>query len=473
MLVSDQFDIARDESDDWFDAILDADTELFVDPFLVFKETAPHWIEAHRTIVGHFDRCFRLIAEGNRNPQSTSYRKAVDLLRFAEPKECCLGYTARGTAGAGSGAGHAKLIAEAMCEAITRGLTHLQHFEELGILNEGFGPDRISDIACNILKPRLIAYTQAVAARRAIPLEYHDIYPTGFDDTRVRWVGGCEPLPTNPYTGGPLLLVPERFLRRLPVLNATDWWRDFEAEKLREDVNYDVMRNVNKAAIVAIARSNPEHVRRWIADKGGHSATSYDVAKDPSGVYRWDPDASRFAKAHPIILPAPQTPEDFFKVIELVIEQFRLFVEDEGGWELLWKDGTSEKNERAVQLLFRGIAKHYCHANGVVLDREVNLGCGPVDFKFSNGYSRRALLEVKKLHNTKFWSGVRSQLPAYLKSDECKDGWFLVVQYKDDKASAKKLDVLPTHIADAGRARNMKPRYAVVDAQPKASASML
>ena len=38
MLASAHFNIKRIGTDDWFDPILDADTELFVDPFLVFKD---------------------------------------------------------------------------------------------------------------------------------------------------------------------------------------------------------------------------------------------------------------------------------------------------------------------------------------------------------------------------------------------------------------------------------------------------
>ena len=38
MLATEYFGISRGEEDDWFDTILDVDTELFVDPFLIFKE---------------------------------------------------------------------------------------------------------------------------------------------------------------------------------------------------------------------------------------------------------------------------------------------------------------------------------------------------------------------------------------------------------------------------------------------------
>ena len=102
MLASSHFRINRTDADDWFDTILDVDTELFVDPFAIFKETADLWADAHDQLIEHFNRAFILIAEGNRNPQSLAYKKALALLEFKEPQELCLGYTAKGTRGSGS-----------------------------------------------------------------------------------------------------------------------------------------------------------------------------------------------------------------------------------------------------------------------------------------------------------------------------------------------------------------------------------
>jgi hypothetical protein len=160
---SEHFAITRTSADDWFDPILVADTKLFVDPFLIFQDDHPSWSGAHDRLIDHFNICFKLIAEGNRNPGSVPYRKAIALLHFPEPREFCLGYTEQGTRGSGSGLGYARLIAAAMEDAIARGLQDLRHFEELGVLNEGIGPDRISDLTCNVLRGDLMKYTKEVA----------------------------------------------------------------------------------------------------------------------------------------------------------------------------------------------------------------------------------------------------------------------------------------------------------------------
>ena len=85
------------------------------------------------------------------------------LLSFPEPSELCLGYTESGTAGTGSGAQNAGLIVGSIVTAIAAGLNRPEHIEEIGILNEGLGADRISDAACNVLKSLIIEYTREVA----------------------------------------------------------------------------------------------------------------------------------------------------------------------------------------------------------------------------------------------------------------------------------------------------------------------
>jgi hypothetical protein len=471
MLASSYFKIGRTAKDDWFDAILNADTELFVDPFLVFREKRGFWRTAHDEIIQHFDVAFRLIAEGALNPQTLSYQKALHLLTFREPKELGLGYTAKGTAGAGGGRGYALGIATAIGNAIRRGLEHPRHFEELGILNEGIGADRISDITCTILKRRLIQYTQDVAGRHQIPLQDHTLFASGFDDERLRWTMEPVQLPTNPSTKGPFLFVPERFLRDLPVLNAEDWWESYENQMLREDVNYRVLRNVDKKTIIATAREHPESVRAWTIAREAQSASPYDFGRDPKGVWQWDQAADSFVQANPLVIAPPESFEDFLRIIGSIIRQYKLFIEEQGGWYLLWNKPGDDKPEHAPQLLFRGIAQQYCRANNISLDAEVNLGRGPVDFKFSNGYSKRAHLEIKKLHNGKFWNGIEAQLPSYMASDEVEYGAFLAIRYRDGKAAQARARELPERVKAVAEDKHLNLSYSIIDARPKESAS--
>lgn len=473
MLFSKYYNIRRKAEDDWFDPILGTDTRLFVDPFLVFRDPEPRWSVSHRRIVLHFERAFRLIAQGNRDPKSLAYRKALGLLLFKEPKELGLGYTAEGVSGLGSGERFAQAIAVAIAKAISRGLASPRHFEELGILNEGIGRDRISDITCTVLKPELIEYTQLVARRHKIAVEDHRVYGSAFDEARQRFDHQVVRLPTNPETSGPILLVPSRFLRELPTLNADDWWNDFEDSRLRDDVNYQIMGNVSKKTIIAEARAHPEAVRSWTEQKERRAVRPYDLEEDPEGVWIWEQEAAKYTESNPLKLRPPSSVNEFYELVDVVCEQFKHFVEEEGGWKLLWDSGGKAKPESASQLLFFGIAKHYCHSNDIEISREVDLGRGPVDFKFSNGRSYRALLEVKKLDNGKYWNGLEEQLRSYMRSDKVRDGWLLTVQQSDSKLMQKRLRDLTGRVRALQLSTGLRVRSPVIDALPKKSASNL
>jgi len=472
MYFSDCFSIKKTEEDDWFDVILDNDTKLFVDPFLIFQDSSTAWQNAHDILIKYFDICFQLIASSGMKKASPAYRKAIDLLQFPEPREFCLGYTEFGIDGSGSGPGYAVLIADAMEDAIRRGVKHLAHFEELGILNEGIGPDRISDLTCNVLRPQFIEYTQRVASKSKLPTQQVKIRHAEFSQAYRRWNPKSVSLPINPINNSSILLVPQRFLRELPTLNAGDWWNNYEAEQLRNDMNYEVMGKVGKRKIVSIARRNPSSVHAWTKEAEAISSVPYDFRSDPKGVWIWKKEGQRFAASSPITIVPPDSQTKFVDVIRLIIHQFKHFVEEQGGWKLLWNDTAGkDKNEEAAQLLFRGITSSYCSANDIVIDREVNLGRGPVDFKFSNGYHNRALLEIKKLHNGKFWQGLQTQLPSYLESDECDLGWFMIIKYREEGSSQEWEKRIPGIINTIQQQQQCIIYAVTINAAPKKSAS--
>jgi len=472
MLFSDAFAVAETIDDEWFDPILETDTKLFVDPFLIFQEEEGFWADAHDVLMSRFNQAFTLIAKGYGNRKSLDYLKALALLRFPEPREFCLGFTAVGTRGAGGSVTYAAAIADAMEQAITRGLKDLKHFEELGVLNEGIGRDRISDLTCTFLKSHFITYTQSVCRRHGIHVAPQKVYAASFDSSGLQWRIANVLAPVNPATKGPLLLTPSRFLKELPTINANDWFDWYQSEQIRLNLNYKVMHGVDKKTIVAIARGRPQFVQQYAVVQESEPPRPYNVIEDPAGVYVWHEAAKEFVERNPKSIPPANKELEFFDVIETLIDQFQLYVEEQGGWKLLWNDSKEPKHEEAAQLLFKGIAAGHCRANNIVMDREVELGRGPVDFKFSSGYHRRALMEVKRLQSSKFWQSLGAQLPSYLRSDDCKHGWFLVIRYDDGRASTEWLAKLGKTVSQAGRANSVRLRYRLIDARPKDSASM-
>ncbi len=406
------FGVVRNAEDDWFDAHLTVDTKLFLDPLLLSLEAEGEWSGAHEELIAHFAHCFQLVARAT-GPTSVSAKAARRLLTFPEPAEFGLGYTAAGTRGSGSGGQYAATIADGIAASIAAGLDHPEHIEEVGILNVGIGADRISDAVLNVLKHRFVRYTQAVAERHSIPMEPHRLRNASCHLDVGRWLDSDVLLPTNPRTGGPVLLCPARFLARLPELNAQNWFYDHQNEDLRQQVNIQVGQRVRKEDIVALARLHPDRVRQWANEQTTRpDLFGYDFGSDPAGVVQWDGPPAEFAAGNPITeLTAVENVADLRRLVELMLSRFKHFIEQQRGWSLLW-DGGDEKPEEAAQLLFLGMAQNYLRHFEVELDREVELGRGPVDFKLSRGTSARMVIEIKKAHNGKFWNGLDHQLPS-------------------------------------------------------------
>lgn len=348
MRFSEAFDITRDEGDDWFDPHLTIDTPLFIDPVQLL-DYGPAWEHAHAELVQHFVRCYALVGKST-TKNSNSAQIARRLLAFPEPWEFGLGYTEGSTSGSGSGHGFATSIMDGIVVAIAAGLDDLEHIEEIGILNERFGADRISDATCNVLKARFVVYTQHVAKRHNIALGKHKLRHVRRDLERDRWIDAEVEVPTNPETDKPMLLVPERFLNDLPALNADAWFDSSMNDDVRADLNLKIGQHASKKTIVATARKRPERVREWARQQSSRpDLFGYNFQDDPKGVVKFDGPPVAFALAHPLVgLPKPKNEEELSELVAHILDRFKHFVEQQGGWEMLWNSNGSEKPESAA-----------------------------------------------------------------------------------------------------------------------------
>lgn len=435
MLFSEVFNITRGNGDDWFDPILDSDTRLFIDPFLLYETQNPAFAHAHDKITDFFNRAFILAAESTPpSIKNIKYRILQKMMMFPEVKEICLGYASKSTDGAGSGPGFSKDIVGAIYESIKMGIESTSHFEDLGLFGEGIGSDRISDAAANIIKKELIKYTENICRKHRVPMKPFLIRNADFNGKTGRWLDKYVFLPQNPfYNNRAIILVPMSFLNDVYTLDAEEFldfcWYN-KNEEIRDEFSFDIKANINKADIIAIAKKR----RDWVLEYEGlvekNKPRPYDLNLDPKGLYSWYTVTQEFVSANPVQWSSENS-HDFGKFLSKMICQFVDFIENNSGYKLLWNDNKSPKSEEASQLLFTGIIKHYCRANDIDLSREVNLGRGPVDFKFSQGYQNRALLEVKLARNGKFWHGLDKQLVKYLKVEDISLGFFVVICYND------------------------------------------
>jgi hypothetical protein len=255
-----------------------------------------------------------------------------------------------------------------------------------------------------------------------------------FDIKHRKWLPNRLDLPLNPYNGKPILLVPDYYLDTLPTLTPDEFWNycyDNRNELLRAEFGQDISRNVNKSEIIELAKGHPELLRKYVHYQERHRPTAYNIRRDEKGLVRWYEASKQYVAKKPLAIHV-DSDNDFPQVIKSFVDEYCHFIEENNGWKLLWNDNDTSKSEEATQLLFLGIVKHYCHANDIDIARETNIGRGPVDFKVSHGYQYRALLELKLARNTKFWNGLRKQLPTYMHAEEAKTGYFIVVLFTEE-----------------------------------------
>jgi len=476
MKFSEAFSITKDANDDWFDPILNFDTRLFIDPFLIFKHGDNLFSKAHEKIITFFNEALKIVAETNGNKDVISYKKARLILIFPEVSELYLGYSFGDNKGAGSSYKFSELMIEAIWIAIQKGIKNIQHFEELEILNEGIGADRISDMTANILKEELIKYTNIICKKYNIPMAEIQVKNSSFDSTHLRWLNEKVYLPLNPKDKTPIILVPQKFLNKLPEIISSDFGDyliSFENERLRNDFNYNIAKKMDKKTIVEIARKAPDIVEKYIKRKEELSdPKAYDFFNDPENHRKWHDIGKIYTENNPITLTLPNDNQDFFNIIASIINSFKSFIEVKGGNELLVNDDGSQKKESASQRTFAGIAIPYCQQNNIDITKEANMGRGPVDFKFSNGYNKRMLIEVKKASTISgLFRKIEKQLPEYMKSEDVKNGIYLIIRYsKRDDERIKEIEKIIHRLNEED---GLNIGYHIINAEKLPSASKL
>ena len=118
--------------------------------------------------------------------------------------------------------------------------------------------------------------------------------------------------------------------------------------------------------------------------------------------------------------------EDLIKLVKSINEIFKDFVENKGINKTFHLRGKPLE-EFHVQSAYFIIAELKCRDVDVDLSRESNNGRGPVDFKMSKGHEAKVVVEVKLTSNSRIKNGLRKQLPEYMKAENAKHGFYLVV----------------------------------------------
>ncbi|WP_030443102.1 hypothetical protein [Actinoplanes subtropicus] len=470
------YNIVRTPADDWYDPLLEADTPLCLDPFTVWADADDLWFGAHDHVLDFFEMVFALVRESGGDPGTLAWRKAQALMLFPEPAEFCLGVAT----GSPNGNGAGKILQEGMLDgvktAVGLGFDNVPHMEMLGLFQGGMGFDRISDAVCNIAKSYFITYTQQVAVRHDLPMETFRVRNASWDRENAMWRDGQVELPANPCLArrAPVLLVPQRFLRDMPVVTANGFWKfawNNHSAELRTHFNYDIARNVDRREKAKLARQNPAIVAEYLTALEREEHPPYDIAKDPKLATSWWEKGGAIAATATTSF-VPEDPSQFPEFVGTVIDVFKRGVEREGEWQQLWH-GNFPYAEPKVQRVFRSCVKHYCKANDVAVAGEANAGRGPVDFEFAQGWMARCVVELKLIANGRFWDGILAQTPEYALAADVNVAYFVAIGFTDAELSDGLIAKVDKAARIASQRHNVEVRAVIVDARQRPSASKL
>lgn len=474
--------IARAKGSDWFDLDVNTDTPLYVDPFLIYRETSGRWAKAHKKVVAFFELAVTYLNLANGATASMHWSKAERLFNFPEPKEFALGLSMGHPEGSGVGPDTASLMVQALDRYRHRARTPEQIMGIFQVVVPGMGVDRISDMICNILKEDFIRYTKKVCEKHGAPTQEVLVRHAAWDQLGVWHDLPCE-LPASPVFSGGLLLVPKRLLKEIPRVTPDGFWHWSEInrnEELRFQFNYDLSQNLTGAEKTRRARElaerDPDMLLEYIDSSiGSANLESYNVDDDPELLVGWNDAGDKFARQMAPVAP-PQGQADFERWLTDLAHSFKYEVENSDLWRVVWNDPVNGKyikhrQEKIVQAVARVAWVQQCKAANVDMSREADVGRGPVDFKFSRGWDLRGLLEVKHISNSAFFHGVTEQLPVYLRAEQIRFGIYLCIGYSDRDFDEDRIERVHDHCRVLASAQGVNVTPIFVDARPKPPAS--
>lgn len=458
-----------------FDPTLDLDSPLFIDPFLLHYSKHDEFKNcASEAYVGRFTQICNLLSVSKKE-KDKAWRSALELFRTGEVRGLggtCLGYSKSSTRGRGIGPKLAVRCLDWAKEVVDLGVKDPELFSSLSLFEDGIGADRISDMVASVTAECILAFNARII--NEIKSEQRSDLPTS--KTRV---AGCDcELIINPFSGDPLLLLPNDVLKHLPIMDSAFDLKDIAESnsEIRGRVNqhigeiFKVRTKQDKDAIKHRAMENAGAFQALLDLLKLLEKHPYDMASDPQGLLQWKANADRFTGLYHLkIVDDPKLPEidRIDNVVRAIIAQFKNLVEKNRLNRTFFVDGKP-RHERYAQLLFLAIAYSYCDANGLDISPESDGGAGPVDFKFSKG-KHKVLVEIKLSTNKKVVSGYKTQLKAYEEAESTDRSHYVVIDVGEMGNMWKNLSELLAKRPKIAERR----RIHLVDGKLKASASKL
>lgn len=229
MRVTEHFGLPlRQDEIDFVDVPIDADVQLFVDPFALSTNGAQWAQDATARLRDFFQLVLDAIRSGNR-PEAIALLAGV-----SEPNDARLGFSRGRPSGASIGTGQAESLVDALEESEANRTGRIDDITECELVVPGIGRDKISDITVSVVRPMLIEYTQTQCRIHGIPVR---TLPSGRQWTPMHECG-WRPMRTcraSRARAPRLLLVPKHIVRYELGLTAREYYDKFVVSYLQNE----------------------------------------------------------------------------------------------------------------------------------------------------------------------------------------------------------------------------------------------
>lgn len=211
ILFKDYFGIKEHEERlDFVNIPLNADLPMYIDPYSISIKSGEWYVDSNNLIVDFFERIMTAIKN---NDTITAYKL---LSKLGEPNETHLGVSSGKPDGCGIGKEQAKILLNKLKNSRAAQTGYLKDLSDCELLIEGIGADKISDITTNIIRGKLIEYTERQCLEYNIP--YQDITSNYYWNAEDGiWAKRNAKLPL--YNGKPILLVPKNIVVKTTISN--------------------------------------------------------------------------------------------------------------------------------------------------------------------------------------------------------------------------------------------------------------
>lgn len=458
MYFSDIFEVDPSEIEKYgtLNISLYSDLPLFIDPFLLYASDKEEYQALHNSIIQY-------LAFLRDHAEAAIRKKGLlaEWFTFPEVKQNWLGYSVSGNSGRGLNKTFAISITHAIRSIYddndSKKITNSTHLEELALFGEGVGRDSISDFTTNLIKQYLLRYTQEFALKHINPkyLRKKSIKKSYFNYALERWEDEVYELPF--YKGDYVLLTPKDLLTKDETwMNNPDMLARFD--EIRETVPNEQLRDIinrryielligvdlkNKKEInikrKQVLKEYPILVRQyiWQREQGKEDAVKQSIARVNeveelfiNQLRQWMSEGDSYGKLQAM-------PCGTYQETKSRLAYFKHVMENNDGYKLCYKSGERVTQEKELQTLF----KFVWYNTTASVDREVNNGRGPVDYKVSNGNDDCTLVEFKLASSSKLKQNLKNQVDVYKNANQTESA-FAVIVYFDEKEHQRALGIL-------------------------------